>query len=35
MRSFFLRLDGKVRLYESDQYEGPDSEVTLALGWDF
>lgn len=34
-RSTFLRVDGKFRFYESDQYEGPDSEFTIALGWDF
>lgn len=34
-RTSFLRLDGKFRFYEFDQYEGPDSEVTVAIGWDF
>lgn len=34
-RTTFLRLDGKFRFYEADQYEGPDSEFTVALGWDF
>ena len=31
----FIRLDGKFRYYNSDYYEGPDSEITAALGWNF
>jgi hypothetical protein len=34
--STFIRVDGKIRYFDSDFYKGnPDSEVTAALGWNF
>lgn len=35
-QSAFIRLDGKLRFFETDYYEAkPDSEFTAALGWNF
>ena len=32
--STFIRLDGKLRFYDTDFYKGnPDSEITAAIGW--